>query len=113
MMVYGYVLEKLGRAEEAKPFYSAAGLIFEITTFVGDDEALGWEREECERALGRVSSADGKGMPSLLEEVGGMRLEVRLSSYYRVHYPGYLGRKEKWPRYRLGKDGYEAMYLGG
>ena len=114
MMIYGYVLEKLGRLEEAKYIYEAADRIIVATTFVGDDEPLAWEHGECKRALERVSacSGDKREMPSLLEEVGGMRLELRLSSYYRTHWPGYpVGKRV--PRYRSGKDGYEAMFYGG
>jgi hypothetical protein len=89
--MYGYVLEKLGHIEDAKYMYNAADKIFSMTTFVGDDEPLAWEHEECKRALERVSACSGDKleMPSLLEEVGGMRLELRLSSYYRIHWPGY------------------------
>jgi tetratricopeptide (TPR) repeat protein len=113
MMIYGYVLEKLGRIEEAKYIYNAADRLFAITTFVGDDEAQAWEHEDCKRALERVSASSGDKteMPSLLEEIGGMRLELRLSSYYRTHWPGY--RTETGvPRYRSGSNGYEAMFYG-
>jgi tetratricopeptide (TPR) repeat protein len=113
MVIYGYVLEKLGRLEEAKYIYEAADRIIVATTFVGDDEPLAWEREECKRAIERVSECSGnkREMPSLLEEVGGMRLELRLSSYYRTHWPGNPARTEA-PKYRSGK-GYEAMFYGG
>jgi tetratricopeptide (TPR) repeat protein len=114
MMIYGYVLEKLGRIDEAKYIYDAADRFFAITTFVGDDEALAWEHEDCKRALERVSacSSDKTEMPSLLDQFGGMRLELRLSSYYRTHWPGY--RTETGvPRYRSRSNGYEAMFYGG
>jgi tetratricopeptide (TPR) repeat protein len=114
MVIYGYVLEKLGRLEEAKYIYEAADRIIVATTFFGDDEPLAWEHEDCKQAIERMSECSGgrREMPSLLEEVGGMRLELRLSSCYRIHWPGYLKRTEV-PRYRSRKDGYEAMFYGG
>lgn len=113
MMIYGYALEKLGRVEEAKCAYDAAEQIFEITTFVGDDESLVWEHEECKRALERVSVHSGGGgeMPSLLEEIGGMRLELRLSQSYRTGWPSFQERSEV-PRYR-SRSGYERMFYEG
>jgi tetratricopeptide (TPR) repeat protein len=113
IMIYGYVLEKLGRTEEAKYIYNAADRIFAITTFVGDDEPLTWEHEECKCALKRVSACTGnktETVPSLLEEIGGMRLELRLSSYYRMNWPGYYEGNSDVPRYRRGKGGYEEMF---
>jgi tetratricopeptide (TPR) repeat protein len=110
LLAYGLMLEKVGRLEDASRIYEGAAHRYERTTFVGDDAPLNWEKEQAALALQRVNSPDRQAeMPSLLEEIGGPQLELRLCLGYRTSY----GAKEnsRAPRFRCGKSGYAATML--
>ncbi|KAF8539144.1 hypothetical protein BDD12DRAFT_883109 [Trichophaea hybrida] len=110
LLEFGLMLEKIGRREDARRIYEGAGHMYERTTFVGDDEPLQWENEQVALAVRRVSEPElGMEMPSLLEEIGGPRLELRLCLGNRTNWYSY----ENWtaPRFRGGKDGYPAAML--
>jgi hypothetical protein len=57
-----------------------------------------------------VSVCGGSKVLSLLEEIEGMRLELRLSRYYRTCWQG-AERGPNEPRYR-SSSGYEAKFYG-
>ncbi|KAF8244389.1 hypothetical protein K440DRAFT_663489 [Wilcoxina mikolae CBS 423.85] len=110
LLEFGLMLEKIGRREGARRIYEGAAHMYERTTFVGDDEPLQWENEQVALAVRRVSEPELEmEMPSLLEEIGGPRLELRLSLGYRTNWYAY----ENWraPSFRGGKDGYPAAML--
>jgi tetratricopeptide (TPR) repeat protein len=117
LMTYGRLLERLRRGDEAKVYCEAAERLFIKTSFVGDDDVLEWEHQECIDAIDRVSRGQSNdnnnhrpGTLNLMDEVGGMRLELRLSNLYRVEWYSFMAWE--MPRYRGGKDGWVERLLG-
>lgn len=115
-LVYGELLEQMGRGPEAVPYYKVAERFMSRTSFVGDDDVLEWEFENCVRALRRVRG-DNLSLESMLTTTDGnvnrnnwkKLLELQICSTYRTEWYSYMA--SEMPRYRGGEGSWVAVIL--
>lgn len=109
-MVYGDLLTALSRVDNAREYFQAAERIMSRARFVGDDDILEWEYEECTRRI--VNPSMIKDLTPLeRRDVWAKRLELEICSSYRVNWYSFMS--SEMPRYRGGEEGWAARILGG
>lgn len=111
-VAYGDLLTAVDRELEAAEYYQAAERIMSQTRFVGDDDILEWEYEQCLRRIENLSLEEGQCVPSLEQkrEAWAKKLELEICDSYRVNWYAFMGSDT--PRYRGGEGGWAARILG-
>lgn len=107
LMIYGELLERVGKTIEAGQQYEAAQRIMTKTLFVEDDDILQWEYENCLLACERVKNS----ITLSNVEIALKRniLESRICCLYRLEWYSFM--KSETPRFRGGDNGWSAKIL--
>lgn len=109
---YGDLLSALDRDAEAREYYEAAETIMSKTRFVGDDDILECEYEQCVRRIENLSLDKSKVSQSLEQkrENWTKSLELGICESYRMNWYSFMD--SAMPRYRGGPEGWASRMLG-